>query len=416
MKVDAGARRLTFDALAVFGLAFVVRALHLANLRASPFLDARLGDAATYDRWARGIAAGDWLGHEVFLQAPLYPYFLGTLYATLGDHPLLVRGVQCLLSALACALLANAGALLFSRGAGLAAGLLLALYAPSIFLDALIQKSVLDLFFVCLALWLAVRLSRAPGLRLAAALGVALGLLVLARENALLLAGVLGLWLLLLPGLARPRRLALAAAFAAGVGATLAPVALRNWWVGGELHLTSSQFGFNFFVGNNAGATGGYSPIDPRHGVEHERRDNFEIAERAVGRRLSPREASEYWTQQALAYITSQPVDWLRRTSTSRPSTRPCCAPRAGSDTSACSRRSRCSACSSPGRGAASSGGSTPRSSPTRRACCCSMCSRATGTRWCPSSRCSRARAWWGRARGWRSGAGSQSPPARSPC
>jgi tetratricopeptide (TPR) repeat protein len=312
MKADAGARRLTFDALAVFAVAFVVRALHLAYLGASPFLDARLGDAATYDKWAHGIAAGDWIGHEVFIQAPLYPYFLGALYATLGDHPLLVRGVQGLLSALACALLANAGALLFSRGAGLAAGLLLALYAPSIFLDALIQKSVLDLFFVCLVLWLAARLARAPGLRLAAALGVALGLLVLARENALLLAGVLGLWLLLLPGLAKPRRLALAAAFAAGVGATLAPVTLRNWWVGGELHLTSSQFGFNFYVGNHAGATGGYSPIDPRHGVEHERQDNFEVAERALGRQLSPREASAYWTGQALAYITSQPGDWLR--------------------------------------------------------------------------------------------------------
>jgi tetratricopeptide (TPR) repeat protein len=312
MKANEGSTRFTPWALAVFLVALALRALHLWQLRASPLLTARLGDAATYDKWARGIANGDWLGREVFIQAPLYPYFLGTLYASVGDDPLLVRGFQCLLSALGCALLASAAASLFSRGAGLAAGLLLATYAPSIFLDALIQKSVLDLLFVCLALWLAARLTRMPDGRGAAALGVTLGLLALARENALLLASVMAAWLLLLPGVARARRVALAGVFAAGLAAALFPVALRNWWVGGELHLTSSQFGVNLYIGNHPGATGGYEPLHPGHGVEFERQDTVEMAERAAGRRLSPSEVSAYWTDQALAYVRSQPADWLR--------------------------------------------------------------------------------------------------------
>src|SRR5688572_12693887 len=154
-------------ALGVFGLALALRGLHLWSLRTSPFLDVRLGDAATYDKWARTLAAGDWIGSEVFFQAPLYPYFLGVLYATLGDDPLLVRGAQCVLSALGCALVASAAASLFSRGAGIVTGLLLATYAPSIFLDALLQKSVLDFFLLGAALWLAARLTRAPAPRLA---------------------------------------------------------------------------------------------------------------------------------------------------------------------------------------------------------------------------------------------------------
>ena len=40
------------------------------------------------------------------------------------------------------------------RRAGVVAGLMLALYAPAIFFDGLLQKSVLDVFFICLALWL----------------------------------------------------------------------------------------------------------------------------------------------------------------------------------------------------------------------------------------------------------------------
>jgi tetratricopeptide (TPR) repeat protein len=298
-------------ALGVFAVALALRWLHLAALRASPFLDVRLGDAATYDRWAHALAAGDWIGSEVFFQAPLYPYFLGIVYATLGDGPLAARGVQCVLSALGCALVASAAASLFSRGAGIAAGLLLATYAPSIFLDALIQKSVLDFFLLGVAIYLAARLAHAPSPRLAAGLGVALGLLALARENALLLVAVLGAWLLALPGPAGRQRLLLAGVFAAAVAAALAPVALRNLWVGGELHLTTSQFGLNLYLGNHAGATGLYQPFEGNRGVESERQDAIAQAERAMGRKLSPQEVSDYWAERAFAFVREEPGAWL---------------------------------------------------------------------------------------------------------
>ncbi len=309
---DREPRSFTGWAVGIFLVALALRLVHLWQLRASPFLEVMLGDSATYDAWARTLAAGDWMGDEVFFQAPLYPYFLGTLYATVGDAPLLVRGVQCALSALACALVAQAGALLFSRGAGIAAGLVLASYAPSIFLDALLQKSFLDLLFVSLALWLAARLLRAPGWGLALALGLAIGGLALARENALILAGVLGVWLLAFPGLEARRRLGLASLFVAGIVAVLAPIAARNWWIGGELHLTTSQFGANLYIGNHRGAPGGYAPLVPGHGVQHERRDIQELAEQALGRELTAGEVSDYWTGRVVEYVRSEPGDFAR--------------------------------------------------------------------------------------------------------
>jgi hypothetical protein len=51
-------------------------------------------------------------------------------------------------------LLALAGRRFFSRSAGVAAGLILAFYAPAIFADGLIQKSALGLSLLCLLLWL----------------------------------------------------------------------------------------------------------------------------------------------------------------------------------------------------------------------------------------------------------------------
>ena len=47
-----------------------------------PWADRPVIDEASYERWALEIAGGDWVGEEVFFQEPLYPYWLGTFYAT----------------------------------------------------------------------------------------------------------------------------------------------------------------------------------------------------------------------------------------------------------------------------------------------------------------------------------------------
>ena len=151
--------------LLIFVVALAVRLIHIWQLRSSPFFDTLLGDANGYDLWAQRLAAGDWVGSEVFYQAPLYPYFLGVVYALFGRDLLIVRVVQALIGSASCVLLGLAGARLFSRHVGLAAGLALALWAPAIFFDAVLQKSVLDMFFMCLALWLIAGIGiRRPGI------------------------------------------------------------------------------------------------------------------------------------------------------------------------------------------------------------------------------------------------------------
>src|SRR6188508_866347 len=71
-------------ALAIFALALAIRLIHIWQIRKTPFFDLLMGDARGYDEWAQRIAAGDWIGSDIFYQAPLYPYFLGTLYAAFG--------------------------------------------------------------------------------------------------------------------------------------------------------------------------------------------------------------------------------------------------------------------------------------------------------------------------------------------
>src|SRR4051794_18345579 len=72
--------------LAILALALVLRLGHFWTVRSAPFFGQLVMDSQEYDRWARQIAGGDWLGSEVFFQAPLYPYLLGLLYRLFGPH------------------------------------------------------------------------------------------------------------------------------------------------------------------------------------------------------------------------------------------------------------------------------------------------------------------------------------------
>lgn len=309
-------------ALVIFVVALAIRLLHLWQLSSTPFFDVLLGDANGYDQWAQRLAAGDWVGSEVFYQAPLYPYFLGVLYAIFGHDLLIVRIVQAVIGSASCVFVGLAGSRLFSKPVGLAAGLGLALWAPAIFFDSLLQKSVLDMFFMCVSLWLIARLIGPPqggpsedvtvGSGFSRTdligLGASMAALSLTRENGLLLIAVIAVWLWFTE---RMRVLYLAV----GLAIVFAPVVIRNYAVDGGFYLTTSQFGSNFYIGNNPNADGTYASIRFGRGApEFERIDAMEVAEESVGRKLSPAEVSSFWTGRALGYITSQPVDWLALT------------------------------------------------------------------------------------------------------
>ena len=311
----APAPRRTFrrSAVIVFAVAVFVRLLYIWQIRSSPFFDTLLGDSRSYDEWARRIAGGDWIGRDVFYQAPLYPYFLGTLYTIFGRDLTIVRIVQAILGSSACVLLASAARRLFSDRAGLFAGLMLALYAPAWFFDGLLQKTTLDVFLICAALCLVAIIVGHENTKPRnhekhwLMLGLTLGVLTLTRENALALVFVLLAWAVV------QHSVRSAVALVVGLAVVLIPVGVRNKIVGGEFLLTTSQFGANFYMGNNPLADGTEASLRAGRGTaEYEREDATQLAEYASGRKLTPAEVSAYWSGRSFAFIRSQPVAWLR--------------------------------------------------------------------------------------------------------
>ncbi|MEJ2469503.1 MAG: tetratricopeptide repeat protein [Desulfuromonadales bacterium] len=316
---DKGTRWQTlWPYLLLFLLALGLRLVYLAQIAEHPVTSILLGDAESYDTWAREIVAQGWIGERTFYQAPLYPYFLALIY-TIGGHDLiLVRIIQAVIGATSCLLLAGAGSRFFNRSSGLIAGALLAVYPPALFFDLLIQKAVLGMFFMCLLLFLlgqtSERENKPPRPVYWILIGIVLACFALVRENALILVPAIGLWMLtdLRRSGWRPI-LKQGVLLLLGMAIIFTPVTVRNLLVGGEFVLTTSQFGPNFYIGNNRKATGFYEPlIWDRSDWKFERTDAENLAETALGRELTPNEVSDYWLSKTLADIREAPAAWLQ--------------------------------------------------------------------------------------------------------
>ena len=313
---EAKGQRILIWAVAVFILAFLLRFLHIAAIyKNSPFFEIFPGDLGGYDRWATSIFEYGWLGKEVFYQDPLYPYFLAFFYKLIGRNFFWIYTVQALLGASTSMLLVLLGNKIFNRTAGIFAGLLYGLYGPAIYFDGLLLKVTLSAFLLTLAIYLFLRKELndvGPGQFFA---GFFLGLACLTRANFLLILPVVLLIVLVNPGAALRKRLAMTVLILGGLLSALGPVVARNYYVGNELVLTTAQAGQNFYIGHNPAANGTYIWLPfVRADPLHEQEDFKKEAERISGRTLRPAEVSHYWLQQGIDFIRNNPVAELKLT------------------------------------------------------------------------------------------------------
>ena len=231
-----------------------VRLLYIEQSQTSPFFDYPLVDAKTYtDAAERMGVQGHWDGGDApFWQPPLYPYFLGFLYALFTPGYYLPRLVQAAISACNCVLLYLLGCRLFSHCLGLAAAIAAALYGPLVFFTGEFLPPPLALFFDLLLL-LTLPWAMAGRPRRLLVPGFCLGLAALAVANILLFLPAALLWVIVVRrALPWPQRLLNALPLLLGASLVIAPVTLRNYLIGDDLVLISSNGGINFYLGNNA--------------------------------------------------------------------------------------------------------------------------------------------------------------------
>lgn len=302
----------------------VLRGCYFAELADSPELAAPAYDAAFHDHWARALWSGDWspprffadpeLRTSPYFRPPGYPHFLAALYALTGGSPLGARALQMALGLANAALAFLLGRALLGRAAGLCAAAGMACTWTVVYFEGELLAPVLEIALLLGALLACERWRRVRGWGSGLAAGLLLGLFAVTRPNALVLAPVVwvfGLWVAARAG--GPRR-PLLLGLPLGLLAAIAPVTIRNFVVAGDFVAISSNGGVNLWIGNNEHADGhtaripalgefaalqGWTCFDEpaiRRGVE-----------RIVGRPLLASEVSSYFAGRAWDHVLAHP-------------------------------------------------------------------------------------------------------------
>ena len=328
---------------AFLGAVFAIKLVVLAQLQHHPLLQPEGDlDPAAYVQLARRVLAGDLaLGPGLYYLSPLYIYFLATTL-WISDSFTWVRLVQIGLGTAAVGCIFAMTRDWFGRSAAWVAAGLAAFTGVFTFYEIPILQSSLDTFLTAAALYFLTRGLSAvhePSLhltsppqdiprressqaaaagksRMAAVLhraasvfrrkellaGLFFGLQILNRPNVIVAIAGVTLSLLVI------RRARIAAVLVAGVLAAIAPVVLRNAVVSRQFALVSSQGGLNFYIGNNAAATGQYAAVPGvRANIDGQSADTRRVAEQAAGRPLTDAEVSAHFAGLATTWMRGHP-------------------------------------------------------------------------------------------------------------
>lgn len=298
--------------------ALAARLAALGSLAGTVDFHYLLWDERVYHEWAAALAAGTWRSATVYEFPPLPAYLAAAVYRLAGADALWMRWLDLLLGVVTCWLVYRISARLSGRGVAFATALFAALYAPFVLYSVVPLKTALFLALFALAVDLLLSELDRPRPPRAVALGLTAGLMLEVAGQALPLLPLLGAAVVCASwagrrSLASPARAL--ALYAAGLLLALAPVAARNARVAGELVLTTSQAGFNLYLGNQLDEPSPYyRPVAFAASSPFEQGIQFTIeASRRAGRRLSPSAASAFWTGEVLRQARERPVAMARK-------------------------------------------------------------------------------------------------------
>ena len=133
----------------------LLRILYLIQFNANtPYFDSPIVDARMYDQLAQQIAAGAWIGQDIFYQSPFYAYILGLLFTIGGHSYLLVYSVQALLGLAGLLFMYLIGRRIFNETVALIAVALALLYGPFLFYESkLLMTTVSTSLNLLVLLW-----------------------------------------------------------------------------------------------------------------------------------------------------------------------------------------------------------------------------------------------------------------------
>jgi 4-amino-4-deoxy-L-arabinose transferase-like glycosyltransferase len=238
--------------------------------------------------------------------APLYPLYLSVFYRA-GQNPMIfiiIIFIQAVLSSLTAMIFYRIALILFNKTAGLLTAIAISFYPPLIYYSVKITPTVFVIFFVGLTIFLLLKMEKTKyGIALVA--GSIMGISILTNPITFAFLPAVLIWYLWKKQISL-KTLGLVLLSAVII---LIPWTIRNYTVHHRTVLVTTQFGKNFWIGNNVNATG----TDYYRVVKNEP-DNMVLMTSTLPRsikdrlaRLSEIKRSDYFIEQGEEFIKHKP-------------------------------------------------------------------------------------------------------------
>lgn len=286
---------------------------YLQDSTKNPLFNQPVSDAGVYFEWGKAIASGQWSHDGVFYMAPLYPYILGVIFKVFGTSINAVVIVQHIVGLCSLVLVYEITRKVFDDRSAVVAMILAGLHAPAVFNESKILLTSITLLLYLFSLFLLLHQKKEKAnFPLSFITGLVIGISVLQRPNILLFIPFVVVWFFILFKPAYKVALLSSILLVVGLLIPIAPVTLHNYNASGDFILLTSNTGVNFYYGANMDA----APTFTRRtaisdSIENEQVKAKEIAEKELGRELSPKGVSDFWMAKGFDAIRQDVPKWL---------------------------------------------------------------------------------------------------------
>jgi 4-amino-4-deoxy-L-arabinose transferase-like glycosyltransferase len=314
-----------FFLFVIIACGLIIRIIALMDLKTTIYTDFLLWDERIYHNWAEKIAAGTFQSNSVYEFAPLQAYIMAIIYRIFSPDPFYIRLLNIVYGTCTCFVVYLIGKELFNRRVGILACIIACIYKPFIFYSIVPLKDYLGLLLFALMCYLLIKVinpddsarqdkdtKKTGDMIRIGLLGLVAGMLLNVRPNAIVLVPViilLVLWYGYKDKLSWKNLSLFATVYIIGMAVAVSPFVIRNYVVAGKFALTTSQSGFNLYLGNNINNPDPYYRSVPfASSSPFEQGIHFTIeASRRVGKKLTSQEASDYWTAETVRQAIANP-------------------------------------------------------------------------------------------------------------
>ncbi|MBN2620307.1 glycosyltransferase family 39 protein [candidate division WOR-3 bacterium] len=244
--------------------------------------------------------------------APFYPHVLAIAYS-LFPNPwsfLIVQIIQTIISVFIIIIIFRTTQLLFNINAACVAALGVALYPPLVYYSMSMTPTNFSLLFLSLTVWLLLDIRHRTWIR-SVFMGLSYGCALLCDPITFVLIPAAAFWFIV--SHRRVTRYVLGALVLTML--VVLPWSIRNLRVHRACVPITTQFGVNFWIGNNPYATGTdyYRVVENRPDHTVFMTHTLSRTEKQKLRMMSEIKRSRYFTNKAFNYILAKPFDFVWR-------------------------------------------------------------------------------------------------------